>query len=183
MKFDVVGHLALALYVLVGYVSAYHDAKGRMEKYGSTWLPGPLSRLAAKFLVVMMPVLAILAFLLIGTLQSFLQLIGNTMNVGWFWAGCLAILAKKRVPAEQTTTETLKVRKYKKLAEKRGFGNLPTRPSRRGTYRYCVLYRDSKDRYHVLGVEWDLSFVKRSGASCDEIIMANGHRKSLMSLV
>jgi hypothetical protein len=45
------------------------------------------------------------------------------------------------------------------------------------------LYRDSKDRYHALGVEWGFSFVKTSEASCDEIIVANGHRKSLMSLV
>jgi hypothetical protein len=45
------------------------------------------------------------------------------------------------------------------------------------------LYRHSKDRYQALGVEWGSSSVKTSGASCDEIIMANEHRKSLMSLV
>ena len=61
--------------------------------------------------------------------------------------------------------------------------NLPLLTSPAGEVIEIRLYRASKDRYHALGVEWGFSFVKTSGASCDEIIMANGHRKSLMSLV
>jgi hypothetical protein len=66
---------------------------------------------------------------------------------------------------------------------KQGLSNLPARLTGLGTLPKPDFTGTPKDRYHVLGVEWGFSFVKTSGASCDEIIMANGHRKSLMSLV
>jgi hypothetical protein len=45
------------------------------------------------------------------------------------------------------------------------------------------LYGHSKDCYYALGVEWTSAQSKIPGASCDEIIMAKEHRKSLMLLV
>jgi hypothetical protein len=53
-----------------------------------------------------------------------------------------------------------------------------------GTYRTSDFLEQSRDRYPLSGTKMGLQLNQKYwGVSCDEIIMANEYRKSLMSLV
>ena len=55
---------------------------------------------------------------------------------------------------------------------------------RQGTYRTSDFLEQSRDRYPLSGTKMGLQLNQKYwGVSCDEIIMANEYRKSLMSLV
>jgi hypothetical protein len=101
MKTGAIAHFALGVYVFVGCISAYRLAKSTLKKSGSTWAPSPLSRLAMKSLFVIMPISAVAAFSVGWHAPILPQLIGGTMNMVCFYAGCVGVLAKRRTPSEQ----------------------------------------------------------------------------------
>ena len=92
MKPDDFLRLALVLYVLGGYIAGYRYARRSLEKAGAKRSNSPMVRAGSWFLLVVMPLSAIAAFYA-NRHDSFLPLlVGATMNVFWFYAGCLGVL-------------------------------------------------------------------------------------------
>jgi hypothetical protein len=99
MPFERIVHIALPVYVLAGYFSAYRMARRTVEENPSTARPGRVTRWAAMSMLLIMPVAAFSACyqewsasITLGELLGIM--IGATMNIFFFFGGCIALLRK-----------------------------------------------------------------------------------------
>lgn len=88
--------LALVFYVLGGYVVARRYAERSIKSVEPQRSVRPLIRAGSWLLLVVMPLSAITAFCVTWHESIFPLIVGSTMNVFWFYAGCLGILRNRQ---------------------------------------------------------------------------------------
>jgi hypothetical protein len=105
VMFELAVRVGLALFLVAGYLSAYRHAKDSAATGAAHRSTNSLRRAASIVLCVVMSLSAATAlcsdwdgpFLL----QLFASLIGLSVNICWFYAGCVGLIATK-----QTNTAT-----------------------------------------------------------------------------
>lgn len=108
MELNTIAHVALLLYVFGGYILAYLYAKSTVKKQAFTWVPGQISLFAAKVMTVLMPLAAIAAFTAEWHGPILPSLIGGSMNVIWFYAGCFGVLAGRQLRSKSLSSEDVR---------------------------------------------------------------------------
>ncbi len=92
MKLHTVLNDCLALYVVTGYISAYRYAKHYLMKDGAKQKSSSIIRISSLILLVVMPLSAASALYERRDVPFIAVLIGATMNIFWFFGGCIGLL-------------------------------------------------------------------------------------------
>lgn len=92
MKLDLLLRCGLAVYYVAGYVSTYYYTKRSLMAVESQRRRSSLARTGLWLIVILMPISAAFALFDSQDAPIFALLIGATMNICWFYAGCLGLL-------------------------------------------------------------------------------------------
>jgi hypothetical protein len=103
MKAGAIIHWAIPIYLICGYVSAYRLARRQMVTQSFNQQPSKWKLWSGISLMCLMPLCALLAILESWNESVIPLLIGSTMNLFWFYAGCRLYMAGKGFTSSFTT--------------------------------------------------------------------------------
>jgi hypothetical protein len=94
MTHIVLGHVALIVFLVAGYVSASYKAKG-VARSGQLWLnPSRLSRALSRFICVAAPAVAAVGVYVGWRGPLIPQFVGGSINITFFMGALVQVLAK-----------------------------------------------------------------------------------------